>query len=1286
MSIRCPTCSRANPANATYCYYDGRGLNEAARNGPLGLGTLPFPLPFSFSDGHGCANYNQLVLACDRRWSEARRYLVNGTWKSFFDAIGRADLATVAVLAASQPDPDVGLCHLLERLPADAEALRPPRLALTSPVEDLGTLQPGKDYKVELVIENRGMLLLRGSVMMGCDWLAFGEGQGNASTKLFQTRDTYALSVRVLGSKLRAGKKPLEGQIVIDTNGGRQTVSVRATVPIRAFPRGQAANDVLAGATSPREIAVRAKAHPEKAAILFEQGAVKTWYGSNGWTYPIQGTHARGRGALQQFFEALGLTKPPRLEISTEQIVCLGVVGQHLTKNVTVRTAEARFVHVEAHSNQDWVKVLPVLSHGNSATLRFRIETPPRPGEVFNASVTILGNGQQQFVVPVTLSVAASAPESAREGEPVKRGHWLQRSLAGGVWLRRSLAGGVLCLSLVIALTLFLSRPRSNPPVNPPTDPTGGPIAGPPKPPVPKVEPWWHDIPGTKLSAAVAELKKTAGANRPIFERLERKSELDRREGYEQLAAKLPELARKPETRDALGRFVSECCVYEPTEFNITPLLRGLTHQFPAEDSPFPPGDKGEEVECACFWLRVVCDTLAHKAARLDRSQSLVGGLENVFGSALDPSASPLELADQAEKALAQQCYHNLLPTADQSIEQALSIREVLITRFPRHLKPAFRDQEDVKLLAIGLSKGNDLWPRLAPIFKTCVDSNAIPIGLKLTELYEQANADLAPKMEVLLAGKWKAAGNPRLTRAAKAEAIRKAIAAQARAARIAPAERLKQLQELLARSPLAAARPDGPVRTAPLQDSLRLAHVSTMACILFSKNADLERFDELIGRIPGSEPDKVAQEKKPEDQPPRPEKKEVIDLGAGNYTTQGELTDSEADPRREAYRKVYSVRLQAGEIYVLDMRSTDMKPYLRVENGAGVPLAGDRGANTHLIFSPPADGVYRIVASSADKKVVGRFTLQIARQQILRIGAPPAPPSPPAATTVEQDAPQLNPSDLTDLGHKQSNVRIAAFKNLTRSPPKNLAYRHAQKIATYLLLTEWQPPEPELEAVTSQLPALAKCRHLLEALADAIANEDKLTQRRTEVVVGGLLKQPLQFARDEDWRSACRKLLLQRALELTGRPSDEADKAAEVLRDLYKEQGLAFGLEDPDFLEQTQITVVLEGLIKHVAATSAAEPEDKAYLEQIGRQLQAARFVAENDLEYTVLLQRIWIKVLVLTSKGRLPAETRKRMKTIQQDLDKKDREATHLLEQLRSGEENILRVWALAHDLKVP
>jgi len=1281
MSVQCPTCSKVNPANAAYCYYDGRPLNQTGQKAPLGLGTLPFPLPFSFSDGLGCANYNQLALACDRRWNEARSYLVNRTWERFFSTIGRIDLATLAAQSAKETDPDVGLCYLLEGLPADAEALRPPKLALTSTAEDLGALEPGKDHKLEVVIENQGMLMLRGSVMTDCDWLFFGDRQGNASAKLFQTRDTYSLSVRVVGNRLRAGKKPLEGQIVIDTNGGCQTIAVRATVPIRPFPRGQVANNVLAGATSPRDVAVKAREHPKEAAPLFEQGAVKAWYERNGWTYPVQGSQARGKGAVQQFFEALGLTKPPRLEIDTERINCQGEVGQRLTKKVIIRTAEAKFVNAEARSNQRWLKVLPAKSQGNSVTIPLLIQIPPRRGETLQATVTFQGNGQQQFIVPVTLTVAGLTPEQEEKRE--RRGRRLEW-IAGGV-------GVLLFVAIAVVIVLGIRRQHADP------VPTSDKTALSSEKEKSKVVAWWDTIPNNNLTQSVTTLKEVAGDKyRPIFDALEGGSVSERGKAYEQLAAELPELARNPEAKEPLGLFVTECCVHEADESNITPLVQSLARQLPAEEPAFAADDKGAEEKHVSFWLGVARDAVAHKAAGRDRKRYLADKLNTVvgpvLGTALDLDAPPDELNEQVEKLLAEQCYHNTLPVARKSIEQALAIREDLIAAFPRHLTREVREQDDLKLLAYGLPRGNSLWPKLEPLFKTCVESNEINIGSKLMDLYERANLELTPKMEALLAARWKIAGKPELPRANKVAAIRNRMATHARAAQIPRAERVTQFEGLLEKSPPSPRKPGGPREIVSLRDTVRLAHASTMACLLFSKDAEPGRFDELIAQIPGMEQGKPANKgKKPDEKPQQSEGIQVIDVRAGLQSVQGDLTtECQKDPHQQTYYKKYWVRTKSLEVYDIQMQSDTLDPYIRVEVSQNKKFDA-HGPNASFWFLCPAEGDYILVASCTVKDAVGHFTLQVSPRQANGFGAQRF--SSEAQGAVEKKAVPWNKSDLAALGDRQSHVRILAFKNLAGSVPNDLRYSDAKTMASYLLLPpEWE--DPELEAVTGQLPSLARSRRLLEALADVIAKRDSLAQKRTEAVVGGLLKLPrLHVAEDENWQSACRKLLLQRALKLTVRTTtatNVADKAADSLRDLYKEQGPAFGLEDLDFDEQTQLTPVLERLIKHVADKAAQQElakADKTYLEQIDRRLQATRLVAENDLEHVVLLQRIWIKVLILALplQGEMPAQAQKTMTEVREDLGQKDLASGDLLDQLRSGEENIRQVWALALELKL-
>src|SRR5205807_6858642 len=135
----------------------------------------------------------------------------------------------------------------------------------------------------------------------------------------------------------------------IESNGGNVTVVVRASVPMKPFPDG-----VLAGALSPRQIAEKARAQPREAALFFENGAVARWYQQNGWNYPVKGQFSSGLGSIQQYFEAHGLARPPKVEISETEVVLQARAGQPLRHQLEVRTEENRAVYALAASNQPW--------------------------------------------------------------------------------------------------------------------------------------------------------------------------------------------------------------------------------------------------------------------------------------------------------------------------------------------------------------------------------------------------------------------------------------------------------------------------------------------------------------------------------------------------------------------------------------------------------------------------------------------------------------------------------------------------------------------------------------------------------------------------------------------------------------------------------------------------------------------------------------------------------------------------------------------------------------------
>ena len=326
---------------------------------PLQMGNLNFHLLLrTATPALTSTNWPWRAITCGKSARAAQgRHLVH-----LLRGHGALDLSTAARQAAKEVDLDRGLSQFIDRFPPIPSSFARHGCVSARAVK-LGQL-PGTDYVFDLVIRSEGMLLLHGTVSsISIGWSSASRwttcrpelpesaclpevaelAEHRPLQQLFQTRHGCMIPVLVRGSKLRAGVKPLRGDILLDTNGGALAVPVRADIPVRPFPKGSGANESLAGVRTPRELAVKAKACPKEAGVLFEQGAVKAWYASNGWTYPIQGSDGMGAGAVQQFFEVLGLTKPPRLEIDTGFLMFRGKIGEsHVTRVCDFRTQDAK--------------------------------------------------------------------------------------------------------------------------------------------------------------------------------------------------------------------------------------------------------------------------------------------------------------------------------------------------------------------------------------------------------------------------------------------------------------------------------------------------------------------------------------------------------------------------------------------------------------------------------------------------------------------------------------------------------------------------------------------------------------------------------------------------------------------------------------------------------------------------------------------------------------------------------------------------------------------------------
>jgi hypothetical protein len=92
----------------------------------------------------------------------------------------------------------------------------------------------------------------------------------------------------------------------------------------------------------------------------------------------------------------------------------------------------------------------------------------------------------------------------------------------------------------------------------------------------------------------------------------------------------------------------------------------------------------------------------------------------------------------------------------------------------------------------------------------------------------------------------------------------------------------------------------------------------------------------------------------------------------------------------------------------------------------------------------------------------------------------------------------------------------------------------------------------------------------------------------------------------------------------------------------------------------------------------AAKTPAVRKELERVPHELTAADYVAANDLELTVLLERMWIRVLAHAVAGRHP-DRQKDIDHILEELASADRDATHIAQQLRDGQAALVRLWLL-------
>jgi hypothetical protein len=266
-------------------------------------------------------------------------------------------------------------------------------------------------------------------------------------------------------------------------------------------------------------------------------------------------------------------------------------------------------------------------------------------------------------------------------------------------------------------------------------------------------------------------------------------------------------------------------------------------------------------------------------------------------------------------------------------------------------------------------------------------------------------------------------------------------------------------------------------------------------------------------------------------------------------------------------------------------------------------------------------------------------------------------------------------------------NERLGALANL-----QDLAIRvpdvppeFATSIAAYILENK---SSVENERSLERLPDLARWNQLILALADRV-EECALTDQQLQALLRSL-SSAVTLPPGKEGRSAARNELLRLALQRlqdidspASPPLTVPENAAALLADIYAQQAQLLDVPIPATVAQPRnpystLRALVDGFSSRLAGATLPDAQ-RATMNQVPHLLLARDYAAGgNEVQRLVALERTWLQLLAVEAARRNPARAAD-AEALVTELQKKDRQASHVLAQLRDGHQATLQMWML-------
>lgn len=383
----CPRCQRANPKDASFCHHDGMPLNTLH----LPQGDF-FAREWRYPSGRVCRTLDELVQGTLSEWAESRNALIRRDYVRFFQENNRHDLAKL--VPPAEPDAEAALQTLLEKLPSKIKVA--PSLDVVPRRLHIPALARNEDRRVVLTLVNRGNGLLMGDLMVaeGSPWL-----KTNATR--VRTRHEQPIEVRI-----DTGALPQSGsyfaRVQVRSNGGTVEVPIQVDLVVRGVPFKNTS------VTDAQDVAKLMLARPKQGAKWLADGSVEDLFEEQGWLYPLRGVAlAPSLGSVQQFFEGLGLSQIPKIDLDAIGFEVTCDYPDVATRAVTLSTNSKKWIYARVESDAMWLKPREaIVAGGRQVDVMFDIDSEMlEAGRTYQGNLLLTVNGGVKHTVWVRAEV-----------------------------------------------------------------------------------------------------------------------------------------------------------------------------------------------------------------------------------------------------------------------------------------------------------------------------------------------------------------------------------------------------------------------------------------------------------------------------------------------------------------------------------------------------------------------------------------------------------------------------------------------------------------------------------------------------------------------------------------------------------------------------------------------------------------------------------------------------------------------------------------------------------------